>query len=1648
MARVVGELAVSGSNKAVNLADGLIDKLIAEKGENFKISFPETGYFLPLIYATLGKEIENLKGAREVINIAKTLLKKVPEGDKWDSLLGDAMDSGVATALAAELIEAIRYATGELPEKGWQGFIPDSVLRSMGIQLVDGRISGVAVIVGAAPDSTTAEKIIRELQEKNILSLLVGASDGKNFRDQLIERKVQVGLDFYVVPVGNETTSVIHAANFAIRASLSYGGNKKGELEKNLNYCKERVPAFILALGKLDDIKVAAACAAIRLGFPVITDQAVPEIKKTPFTLHEALISEKDYSKIVPAALLAREIKVKVKEIPIPVAYSAAFEGERVRRQDMYAQFGGKFSSAFEYTRSKPLNELEDGKIEVVGPEIDDMKEGEAYPLGILLEVAGRKMETDFEPILERQVHTFLNEAMGIFHMGQRNMCWIRISKDAHKKGFKIKHFGTILHARLHDTYGKIVDKAEITLYTNQKDVDRIIPEAVKSYEARDERIEGMTDESVDTFYSCTLCVPKGEMITLADGSFDNVENIIETVADKKDLEILSFRNPHMVKKPVGELFMHPAPKKIAHIKTTGNNSIKLTAKHKVLVDKREGLVWTEARALKKGDRLLSTSTTNLGDKNQNEYKPVYLVDLLPEKVKSFKSKSLPQLKKKILNEDIMYFAGLVASDGCVRHRGKQEGTSVQFTNTEKTLVDEFCRITKSLFGVPPKTRVAKPIISSSKGLTIVGRKPVFVSVIHNVLIGKLMMGLGIGYKRKKGEKVESWSGEKISRLSPKLISAFIRGLFDGDGHVTNTHILITTGTHKGAQHILLLFKKLGISTYITEIKRGYQVGTRSFGDYIRFRETISSNYPRKRKKMHKTKFSFDKNHVVRTDAVPFKCGIMLRVLLNECKKKIEITKLPVDYKSIEFWIKTKRRASKSKLKLLLNSLKDKVEKTSHLYQELLKWTETKITFEKVKSVENIAYNEKEVYNFSVPGTHNYLVNGIVVKNCQSFAPNHVCMVKPERLGLCGAYSWLDAKACYELNPTGPNQPVKKGEALDAVKGEWKGVNDFIYQKSNKTLERFHGYSLMTFPETSCCVGDTEVLIDDETVKIGDFVNKHRGGEKYAKCKALTLNSNRTVKENIVAMQKFPAPKELVKIKTKTGREITLTKDHKICVDTREGISWIPASEIKQEDRVVSLKRLEVDRKIPEMGLISEKALSEDLFYLLGLLASDGSICKQGKTEYRINFINTNKTLIEEYRKTYKRLFPNKHLGIRVKNKSNSIIRGRKVNARKICYDCYSNNFILGYLAVFFGIKAGLKGKWSLNKLVGFPKELIAQFLAGLFDGDGSVRLRKYDSKWNTGEAYICINDKNAAFHLQTILRRFGIIGYVRKSTSVYKVIVYGENLADFLKEIPIRHPGKKTIAVRILRLHKRDINKTQRGVFPFEIGPLLAGIPEAKYALSPSTLFYYKTRRSRPVLDNVNKVLAVMDEKNRVALREKIKADYFLDIVSNVKTIKKHKYNYVYNLTLSDTHSYFANGMHIANCGCFECIIAILPEANGFMVVSREYPGFTPAGMKFSTLAGSVGGGNQTPGFMGVGRLYIVSKKFISADGGLKRLVWMPKELKDALSGKLKKRCEEEGMPDLFDKIATEENATESEPLMKFLQEVKHPALTMPALM
>ncbi len=507
MSKLVAQAAIRGAQDIYKQASDFLDKAINEKGPQQKIGFPETAFYLPMANALLGVKVETLKEVLPILEHARTLLPKIPLDKVWLPYLGDALNAGMSTLFCEEIIVALRYLYAQEPQKDCNGFFTDTIMRSLGIQLVDGRMPGFAAILGAAPDNQTAVNIVRELQQRNILAFVGSSVKGRSIIDQLIEENVQMGWDNYIVPYGRDTISGIYPLNWAIRSALTFGGLKPGQAQKCLLYTKERVFAFGLVLGELDDIKYATGAGAINMGFPIIADTEIPEIKPSGITVYEALVKELDHKKIVPRCIEVRGVKVKVSSIPIPVSYAAAFEGERVRKEQLHAEFGGKASNAFEYLVMKRSDEVEDGKVELFGPDIDALPEGmKSMPLAIIVEVSGRKMQKDFEPILERQIHRFTNYAMGIMHIGQRDMNWIRISKDAFNKGFRLRHLGIILHAMLHEEYSAIVDKVQVKLYTNEADLEKLLSEAKKSFDERDARLSGMLDESVDTFYSCTLC--------------------------------------------------------------------------------------------------------------------------------------------------------------------------------------------------------------------------------------------------------------------------------------------------------------------------------------------------------------------------------------------------------------------------------------------------------------------------------------------------------------------------------------------------------------------------------------------------------------------------------------------------------------------------------------------------------------------------------------------------------------------------------------------------------------------------------------------------------------------------------------------------------------------------------------------------------------------------------------------------------------------------------------------------------------------------------------------------------------------------------------------------------------------------------------
>ncbi len=480
--------AYEGAVVATSYAQIRLDQAIAEKGADAEVKYPETAFYLPVIYSLEGIKVTTLGQLPPILNKIKA------SNIRPDYTLDGARANGKAVLYAAEIIEACNYLDGKPYEEPWTGFLTDPVLRRFGIQLVDFTIPGFAVIIGKAKDSKTAVEIMRNLQGKGLMVMMAN-----EFIEQLLEENVKIGIDYIAFPLGN-FTQVIHAVNYALRAGLAFGGVPGGEEEKHIEYQKKRVRVFVLALGNQDDVRIAAEFGAMYLGHPTVTDQPLAE------DIPDLYVSEPDPKKMIATGLELRGIKITSLDIDIPILMGPAFEGESIRKADMQVQFGGSYSTGFEWVTMVDADDIEDGKVSLIGPDIDSVEVGGTMPLGVKVKIYGRKMQKDFESVLERRLHDIMNFGEGLWHSAQRDLVWMRVGKAAFEAGFRLKHYGEMLIAKLKYDFPAIVDRVEVVLITDQAEADKVIVDARATYAARDERMRGLTDEKCDKFYSCKLC--------------------------------------------------------------------------------------------------------------------------------------------------------------------------------------------------------------------------------------------------------------------------------------------------------------------------------------------------------------------------------------------------------------------------------------------------------------------------------------------------------------------------------------------------------------------------------------------------------------------------------------------------------------------------------------------------------------------------------------------------------------------------------------------------------------------------------------------------------------------------------------------------------------------------------------------------------------------------------------------------------------------------------------------------------------------------------------------------------------------------------------------------------------------------------------
>ena len=470
---VLTDLIYGGSNAVAGLTEGTVNDAIAKYGADHPIAFPDTAYFFPTIYAATGVKVAKLGDLPACVGVLKSLITNQED-------LGQALNAGLATAVGAEIIEGLKFVeprdTYEEARVAGIGFVPDPIIRSLGVPLVTGDIPGVAVVLGKADDPKAVAKVVKDYQSKGIMTFMIG-----DVIEQCADEGVKMGLELRVIPLGHDVTSVIHVVTVAIRAALIFGNVQPGDLAGLLKYTKERVPAFVNTFGNIDSVVVSAGAGAIALGFPVVVDIDLGENQ-------------------VPGALES----VLDHELPIPVAFAAAFEGEIIRKADMHNEFWSGKNPTAELVLMREMDEIEDHKITIIG---DDLDAGKEFALATYVEVAGKKMQADFESVIERKIHAWFNYMEGVMHTGQRNQIRIRINNDAYEKGLRLKDFAEVLYHMIMDEFDAVVDKCQVTMITDKEKVQDLLDNvAMPRYNFRDDRLASMTDEAVDRFYTCILC--------------------------------------------------------------------------------------------------------------------------------------------------------------------------------------------------------------------------------------------------------------------------------------------------------------------------------------------------------------------------------------------------------------------------------------------------------------------------------------------------------------------------------------------------------------------------------------------------------------------------------------------------------------------------------------------------------------------------------------------------------------------------------------------------------------------------------------------------------------------------------------------------------------------------------------------------------------------------------------------------------------------------------------------------------------------------------------------------------------------------------------------------------------------------------------
>lgn len=289
---VLTDLIYGGSNAVAGLVASAVNEAMVKYGAEREIAFPNTDSIFSTIYAFTGTAVKTLGDLPDCVDGMKRWITDQQE-------LPQALHTGIAALLGAEILEGLKYAEGGNPYEGeaGMGVLPDTLASSLGMKLLSGEISGLAILQGKIDPAENAVSLIREYQARNVLCFLVG-----ELIQQCAQGGVEMGCSTTVIPLGQERTAFIHAVAAVLRTALEFGGVRAGDVDGLAAFTKEKLPVVINTFGTIDAVAISTGAGAMALGFPVVVDTDLGE-NQIPGLLESVC----DHQKTVAQSLSLRQ---------------------------------------------------------------------------------------------------------------------------------------------------------------------------------------------------------------------------------------------------------------------------------------------------------------------------------------------------------------------------------------------------------------------------------------------------------------------------------------------------------------------------------------------------------------------------------------------------------------------------------------------------------------------------------------------------------------------------------------------------------------------------------------------------------------------------------------------------------------------------------------------------------------------------------------------------------------------------------------------------------------------------------------------------------------------------------------------------------------------------------------------------------------------------------------------------------------------------------------------------------------------------------------------------------------------------------------------------------------------------------------------